>query len=329
MNFTFMNFISPKNPKVSVIIVSFNSGRFVKNTMDSILAQTSNSLEVIVVDGASTDETLSVLKGYNGIQVVSEPDSGYLEAFRKGLKLARGKYIIQCAISDGLLEKTWIEECTKIFDSNKDVSLVWGLSQYMSEDGVLGDVSYPQFYHRDPPQKEDFFYYWLSTSFWLPEGNFVVRKKIMEECFPRFGLDSLNIEPWLEFNYRFNIAGYIPYFLRIVANFGRIHKNQLTSKEKENGIGFKKFHIYIEQVKLYRKKIFLNPKLHHFRDSNGNILDINFSRLLFFSKEILPPRKILKNLISLIIPIFAHFPYFENVIPKSLLTNLRKFYREL
>ncbi len=325
-----MNFVSPKNPKVSVIVASFNTGRFVKDTIGSILAQAPKIFEVIVVDGASTDKTLSILKSYKGIQIISEPDSGYLEAFRKGLKLARGEYIMQCAVSDGLLEKKWIEKCAKILDSNKDISLVWGFPQYMSEDGILGDVSYPQFYHRDPPQKENFFYYWLSTGFNLPEGNFVVRKNVMEECFPLFDANNSKfIEPWLEFNYRFNTAGYMPYFLRIVANFGRIHKNQLSSREKEEGVSFKKFQVYITQVQLYRKKIFLNPKIHHFRDGNGNILAINFSRTVFFSREILLPRKILKNLIFLIKPILAHFLYFENVMPKSWMANLKKYYREL
>ena len=82
------------NPLVSIIIPSYNQGRFIRNTIDSILAQDYRPLEMVVVDGASTDETMEVLRSYGDIPElnwVSEPDSGVVEAVNKGFALAKGE----------------------------------------------------------------------------------------------------------------------------------------------------------------------------------------------------------------------------------------------
>jgi glycosyltransferase involved in cell wall biosynthesis len=82
-------------PLVSIIVPSFNQGRFIRETLESCLAQDYRPLEVVVVDGASTDETIEVLKGYSGISElrwVSEPDSGVVEAVNKGLAMAQGEF---------------------------------------------------------------------------------------------------------------------------------------------------------------------------------------------------------------------------------------------
>lgn len=84
-----------RNPLVSIIVPSFNQGRFIRETLESCLAQDYRPLEVIVVDGASTDGTVAVLHDYDGrpeVRWISEPDSGVVEAVNKGLALAQGEF---------------------------------------------------------------------------------------------------------------------------------------------------------------------------------------------------------------------------------------------
>jgi glycosyltransferase involved in cell wall biosynthesis len=84
----------PKSPLVSVIVPSFNQGRYIRDTIHSILNQTYKNLEIIVVDGASSDETLQVLDTFADeprLRVFSKPDKGVADAVNKGLHLARGQ----------------------------------------------------------------------------------------------------------------------------------------------------------------------------------------------------------------------------------------------
>jgi glycosyltransferase involved in cell wall biosynthesis len=81
-------------PLVSIIIPSYNQGRFIRKTLESVLAQDYRPIEVIVIDGASADETVAVLHEYDGVpevRWVSEPDSGVVEAVNKGFARARGE----------------------------------------------------------------------------------------------------------------------------------------------------------------------------------------------------------------------------------------------
>lgn len=92
-NDTFARMSDP--PLVSIIVPSFNQGRFIRQTLESILAQDYRPLEIIVIDGASTDETVNILRSYNNtpeVQWLSEPDSGVVEAVNKGLARARGEF---------------------------------------------------------------------------------------------------------------------------------------------------------------------------------------------------------------------------------------------
>lgn len=78
---------------VSIIVPSFNQGRFIRRTLESIFSQDYRPLQVIVIDGASKDDTLDVLRSFDGtpgFEWVSEPDSGVVEAVNKGFARARG-----------------------------------------------------------------------------------------------------------------------------------------------------------------------------------------------------------------------------------------------
>ena len=83
----------PEAPLLSIIVPSFNQGDFIQETIDSVLMQDYRPIEVIVVDGASTDCTLEILERYQGVGelcVLSESDSGVVEAVNKGFAMARG-----------------------------------------------------------------------------------------------------------------------------------------------------------------------------------------------------------------------------------------------
>jgi glycosyltransferase involved in cell wall biosynthesis len=82
-------------PFVSVVVPSFNQGQFIRETLESCLTQDHRPLEVLVIDGGSTDDTLTVLRATNAPELiwVSEPDRGVVDAVNKGLARARGEYI--------------------------------------------------------------------------------------------------------------------------------------------------------------------------------------------------------------------------------------------
>jgi glycosyltransferase len=81
--------------KISIITVCFNSGLSIGDTLDSVAAQTHPDIEHIIVDGASTDDTLDVVgrRGRHVARVISEPDCGIYDAMNKGLTLATGDFV--------------------------------------------------------------------------------------------------------------------------------------------------------------------------------------------------------------------------------------------
>jgi len=81
--------------KISIITVTLNNASVIKKCLDSLKSQKYNNIEHIIVDGGSTDKTLSILKSRNKqlSVVLSEPDKGIYDAMNKGIKLATGEII--------------------------------------------------------------------------------------------------------------------------------------------------------------------------------------------------------------------------------------------
>ena len=124
-----------ENPLVSIVIPSFNQGQFIGETIESILSQNYRPLEVIVMDGASTDETLSVLDGYRNcseVRVWSELDKGVVDAINKGLREARGAiWAIQS--SDDTYLPGAIEAAVEALRANPKAGLVFGDVELIDE----------------------------------------------------------------------------------------------------------------------------------------------------------------------------------------------------
>lgn len=125
---------------------SYNSGKYLVDTLESVVGQTYKDWELIVMDGGSTDNTLEILKDYSGrypnIRVFSEPDEGPYHAIQKAHAKARGEFIFVLAVSDGYVDNQWYEKCMKIMDEDPEVSVVWGIPMDAKEDGEIIGPAY-------------------------------------------------------------------------------------------------------------------------------------------------------------------------------------------
>ena len=121
-------------PLVSVIVPSFNQGTYIAETLDSIFSQDYSRLEVIVVDGASRDETVDILKRYEGrprFSWISEPDTGVVDAVNKGLARATGDL---CGIqsSDDCYTPGAVAAAVAEFQKNPELLVAYADAEYIN-----------------------------------------------------------------------------------------------------------------------------------------------------------------------------------------------------
>jgi hypothetical protein len=124
-------------PRVSVVVPSYNQGRFIEETIRSVLLQGYPNLELIVVDGGSRDETVDVLRRYEPWLAywVSEKDRGQTHAINKGLERVTGE-IFSYLNSDDLLTPGALRAVVQGFRAHPEADVVYGRCVYIDEGGA-------------------------------------------------------------------------------------------------------------------------------------------------------------------------------------------------
>lgn len=143
-------------PKITVVTITYNAAAVLQRTLDSVLTQSYPYVEHLIVDGASTDETLTMVAHYreestetaasHEIVVTSEPDRGIYDAMNKGLQRATGDYIVFLNAGDTLPSTDTLE---LVMDKAADgVGVLYG-----DTDVVDGEGNF--LYHRrlQPPER--------------------------------------------------------------------------------------------------------------------------------------------------------------------------------
>jgi len=127
-----------KKPLVSIIIPSYNQGKFIRETIDSCLNQDYRPIEILVMDGGSKDETLAVLKSYDAPELVwvSEPDKGVVDAANKGMVRAMGD-IITIQSSDDVFLPGAITIAVETLLQDAALGLVYGDVELIDEHSNL------------------------------------------------------------------------------------------------------------------------------------------------------------------------------------------------
>lgn len=138
-------------PSLSVICPIWNVKDHIAETIDSVLAQSYANWELVVIDGASTDGTVDIMRRYaekdSRIRFYSEPDGGFWPALDKGIGLSHGKYITIMCGQDGFLDRDWFLRAMEIFEKDGEIALVWALNLEKSEDGVLKEKTHESYSH--------------------------------------------------------------------------------------------------------------------------------------------------------------------------------------
>lgn len=109
--------------KISVVTVCYNSEDVIEKTVQSVINQTFDDFEYIIIDGASTDKTLEVVNKYKDkiSKIISEKDRGIYDAMNKGIANAEGQYIIFLNADDVFLHENVLKLAAENMNNNKDL----------------------------------------------------------------------------------------------------------------------------------------------------------------------------------------------------------------
>jgi glycosyltransferase involved in cell wall biosynthesis len=204
-------------PFVTVVTPSFNQGRFIRDTIESVLSQDYPNLEYMVIDGGSTDDTLSILQSYgHRFAWVSEPDGGQAHAINKGWRCAKGE-ILAWLNSDDIYQQGAIRTAVEFLMHNQQVGMVYGEAHHVDESGQSID-RYPT-----EPFDPDRFFERCS----ICQPTVFVRRAVIEDV--GYLNESLNFcldyELWVRIAKKYTPA-YVPQYLAK----SRLHQECKTIK---------------------------------------------------------------------------------------------------
>ena len=131
-------------PRFSLITVCYNAEAVIAKSLQSAREQTYRDFEVLVVDGASKDETLDVVRSFGDLPLVihSEPDKGIYDAMNKAVRLSRGDILYFLNADDALLDGQVLGKVAAAFDADPALDFVWGDVVHDFENGQRLTLSY-------------------------------------------------------------------------------------------------------------------------------------------------------------------------------------------
>jgi len=123
-----MNEIEVKKTKVSIVIVTWNCADYIRHTIESIKKQTMDNFDILVIDNASTDETIDILKNNFGnlVKIVKQKQNlGFSRAYNYGIHWTRGEYVLVMN-QDVVLAKNFLEITSNCLDAEAKIAAVQG-----------------------------------------------------------------------------------------------------------------------------------------------------------------------------------------------------------
>ncbi len=161
--------------RFSIITPSYNSAKTISDTIDSIINQTHQDIEYLVIDGASKDETVAIVSEYQKkfpIRLISERDAGIYDAMNKGVKMATGDIVGILNSDDFYYDNSVLQKINDVFENNPDIDAVYGDLVYVNQDDITKQTRYWK--SGEYNEKK------INSGWIIPHPTFFVRREVYE-----------------------------------------------------------------------------------------------------------------------------------------------------
>ncbi len=209
--------------KVSIVTATYNSGRTVRDTVESVLKQTYTDYEYIIKDGGSKDNTIEICKEYESkfkgkMKILSSPDKGIYDAMNQGFQAATGDVLMLINSDDLFARNDALELVVKTFETHLDTDGVYADLYYVSQNNTDNIVRVWKTGEQKPMRRG-----------WLPaHPTFYVKREIYEKygCFNLSYPLAADFELMLRFieGHRIKLT-YLPQYLVKMRLGGATSKN--------------------------------------------------------------------------------------------------------
>jgi len=233
--------MSSKHPFFSIITCTYNSEKYIRETINSVANQQFTDYEHIFIDGKSNDKTLSLIKSYQTIskgkvRLYTQPPKGIANAMNHGIRYSKGQYIIHLHSDDSLYDDLVLTDVYNHLIKNSQVDWVYGVIHVIESNGkTIG------YFPKLLPLRIGWKYL-LKMFNYIPHQAVFIKRTV----FNKYGLfdeqlkSMMDQELWLRINYDTK-WGFID---RVISNY-RIHHNSVSS----SAANYYKNRIEYKQVK--------------------------------------------------------------------------------
>ncbi|PHS52273.1 MAG: hypothetical protein COB01_08295 [Lutibacter sp.] len=269
-------------PIFSIVIANYNHGEFFEKAILSILNQSCQDFELIIIDGGSTDNSVNIIKKYEAKLAwwISEKDKGQSDAFNKGFGKAKGEFFFWLNADDVLLPDS-LEKAIKVISKYDNIEWFAANTIFFDVNGIITKCT-------NGPSWNNFLFKNAPITIYGPTSIF--SKKIFDKVggFDESLYYGMDTDLWL----RFRSAGYK--FKRIPAYFWgfRIHKDSKTSHSfsekpsksysaerkrilKKNKINYIKRKIFFQQIYKIFSGLYLKSLIDTHKYKGNFIKNIN------------------------------------------------------
>lgn len=269
--------------KLSILLVVLNNKAFIAQAMDNFVAQSCPDAELLVMDGASTDGTLSIIQDYAArypsIRYISEKDAGQSDAMNKGLRLAKGEFVSFLNVDDYYSEGV-LNEVVDLLHADASIDFITGNCNVWDAQGELIYLNRPT-----PIEKHH-----VLSGYHFPVNPtaYFYRRSIHEKIGFYNEKNHYNMD--LEFIIQTALQYKITYVDRIWGNFRMLPDTKTFSDQANNSLELRKQELLLRylksqpfllkiKVEFYKLKKKQFPQIYHMFKVLKDKVNFEFSKL--------------------------------------------------